>query len=216
MGRSDWDYCIKPEHRLYGHRVNGAGKHGLKLCEGDCDRNSDCKPGLRCMQRNGYTKVPGCAGRGRKSWDYCVKETHRRGWLFGNEVDGGKNLRKCEGYCDRNSDCKGGLVCHQRNGFTKVPGCKGRGRAGWDYCTPAGARYKHRLALLRAHHRYKARMAKQRLEKLRRLMAAKSAAARARYLKLRRLMRAMALKAKKARAARAAEKKTSARRCSTY
>ena len=29
----------------------------------------------------------------------------------------------CEGDCDRNSDCSGNLVCHQKNGAGYVPGC---------------------------------------------------------------------------------------------
>lgn len=32
------------------------------------------------------------------------------------------------------SDCHEGLACFQRNGRKKVPGCKGRGGFGWDYC----------------------------------------------------------------------------------
>lgn len=33
----------------------GSETSNLKQCEGDCDRDSDCGPGLRCFQRNGYT-----------------------------------------------------------------------------------------------------------------------------------------------------------------
>lgn len=43
----------------------------LGKCQGDCDSDSQCKPGLKCFQRSGYTKVPGCEGRGKKHWDYC-------------------------------------------------------------------------------------------------------------------------------------------------
>ncbi len=42
------------------------------MCQGDCDRDSDCASGLRCFQRSGYTAVPGCTGSGSKDWDYCV------------------------------------------------------------------------------------------------------------------------------------------------
>ena len=51
----------------------------LQRCEGDCNRDSDCAPGLKCFQRgsaNGaHAAVPGCASGGsgdRGSWDYCI------------------------------------------------------------------------------------------------------------------------------------------------
>ena len=47
---------------------------GCPVCEGDCDRDSDCGDGLRCFQRDGYTQVPGCKGTGKHDWDYCVNE----------------------------------------------------------------------------------------------------------------------------------------------
>jgi hypothetical protein len=33
-------------------------------CEGDCDHDSDCQPGLICYQRGGFESVPGCTGAG--------------------------------------------------------------------------------------------------------------------------------------------------------
>ena len=48
----------------------GAG--GLNLCEGDCDHDYDCCDGCRCFQRDGYTPVPGCPGKGVADWDYCI------------------------------------------------------------------------------------------------------------------------------------------------
>jgi hypothetical protein len=44
------------------------------------------------------------------------------------------NLQECQGDCDRNSHCKGNLVCHQRNAWSAVPGCKGWGNYNTDYC----------------------------------------------------------------------------------
>ena len=38
----------------------------LGKCQGDCDGDKQCKPGLKCFERNGYTKVPGCEGRGKE------------------------------------------------------------------------------------------------------------------------------------------------------
>merc|ERR1711957_524744 len=54
---------------LYGDDVSG---RNLSRCQGDCDHNSDCNKGLICSQRSGYSRIPGCAGKGKKDWDYCV------------------------------------------------------------------------------------------------------------------------------------------------
>lgn len=40
----------------------------------------------------------------------------------------------CEGDCGDGSHCRPGLVCFQRNNFEAVPGCKGTGKRGTDYC----------------------------------------------------------------------------------
>jgi len=54
---------------LYGDDVHGKN---LSLCQGDCDTSKDCNKGLICSQRSGYSKIPGCSGKGKKDWDYCV------------------------------------------------------------------------------------------------------------------------------------------------
>ena len=71
-GKSGWDYCVavKP---LDSSR-NGGGGYGM--CEGDCDKDSDCDAGLKCFQRDGKEAVPGCSGSGKKGWDYCVDEKY--------------------------------------------------------------------------------------------------------------------------------------------
>jgi len=43
-------------------------------------------------------------------------------------------LLNCQGDCNKNSDCASG-VCFKRDGFHAVPGCKGKGHSGKDYCT---------------------------------------------------------------------------------
>lgn len=43
----------------------------LQVCQGDCDRDSDCAPGLYCQER-GSQSVPGCTGWAPSGWDYCV------------------------------------------------------------------------------------------------------------------------------------------------
>lgn len=47
-------------------------------------------------------------------------------------------LGLCEGDCDGDYDCEGDLVCHQRDGTRKVPGCAGSGTADRDYCVKPG------------------------------------------------------------------------------
>ena len=44
-------------------------------------------------------------------------------------------LGLCEGDCDSNNHCAGSLTCFQRNSYEAVPGCKGNGTPGRDYCT---------------------------------------------------------------------------------
>merc|ERR1711957_426840 len=123
---------------LYGDDVSG---RNLGRCQGDCDHNSDCNKGLICSQRSGYSKIPGCSGKGKKDWDYCVpkpkptKAVIKKNVLYGDDVHG-KNLSLCQGDCDHNSDCKGNLVCSQRSGYSKIPGCSGKGKKDWDYCVP--------------------------------------------------------------------------------
>jgi len=48
----------------------------LGECEGDCDTDADCQPGLLCFQRLGltFTTVPGCAGQGQGGFDYCFRD----------------------------------------------------------------------------------------------------------------------------------------------
>ena len=50
-------------------------------------------------------------------------------------------LLECEGDCDSDRDCKGNLVCFQRDNDSRyseidapVPGCHGKGISGYDYC----------------------------------------------------------------------------------
>merc|ERR1712085_57349 len=56
------------------------GGRAGSVCEGDCDRESDCNDGLYCFQRDGYTPVPGCKGTGKNNWDYCVPKDCESGW----------------------------------------------------------------------------------------------------------------------------------------
>ena len=101
----------------------------LQLCEGDCDRDADCAPGLKCFQRDGLEPVPGCSGTGRAAYDYCVYPE-----LNSIAVDPTQTLQVCEGDCDGDSQCAPGLKCFQRDGLEPVPGCSGTGLTAYDYC----------------------------------------------------------------------------------
>ena len=44
----------------------------LDKCGDECDRDSDCKPGLKCFQRSKGEPIPGCdVSRGPPTHDYC-------------------------------------------------------------------------------------------------------------------------------------------------
>jgi len=58
-----------------------------------------------------------------------------KGWS--PKLPSGTKLKKCEGDCDRNTDCEKGLKCFQRRKKEKVPGCESGGtgdKKGIDFC----------------------------------------------------------------------------------
>lgn len=67
---------------------NGGKKFPLGLCEGDCDRDADCKGNLVCYQRGANESVPGCSGGKADSsrGDYCVAP-RGGGNFFGSDID---------------------------------------------------------------------------------------------------------------------------------
>jgi len=55
----------------------------LRLCEGDCDTDSDCKGDLVCFKRSQvlnspFEPVPGCDGAGVRGKDYCIENSVQR------------------------------------------------------------------------------------------------------------------------------------------
>ena len=48
--------------------------HRMGLCEGDCDVDAHCAPGLICFQRNEHEAVPGCSGgkADDSKTDFCI------------------------------------------------------------------------------------------------------------------------------------------------
>mmetsp|Transcript_80483 Transcript_80483/g.254071 ORF Transcript_80483/g.254071 Transcript_80483/m.254071 type:complete len:141 (+) Transcript_80483:204-626(+) len=122
----------------------------LGQCQGDCDGDGQCAAGLRCFHREDQEPVPGCRGRGVPRFDYCYSPSvfgggpvDRPGVLPLDSSPGqegrGRPLRRCQGDCDRDDDCEGGLRCFHRDHFWTVPGCSGRGVWNFDYCVHASA-----------------------------------------------------------------------------
>jgi len=133
-------------------------------CQGDCDSDSQCKPGLRCYFRSDLSPVPGCKGSGESAKDYCydpssVNTVQARPTprppaptrrpptspkfqlkylsRVSNKNCGTRQCGKCQGDCDQDSDCQSGLKCFKRkskNPMAPVPGCLGDGKKGRDYC----------------------------------------------------------------------------------
>jgi len=125
----NWDYCYEPTSI---RNVGGNPSESLRKCEGDCDSDSDCSNNLKCWQREmGDVLPPGCDGSPYKNWDYCYEPTPIM------KVGGNPSelLRKCEGDCDSDSDCRNNLKCWQREMGDALPlGCAGQPYKNWDYC----------------------------------------------------------------------------------
>lgn len=135
----------------------------LGLCEGTCNSNDECEGDLICLQRRDDEAVPGCEGDGVSGANYCVKSLNEkapsptqkptpkptgkptpnptpRSPTGSNKLadigkDPGYPLGMCEGDCDSDQHCAGGLKCFMRDEYEPVPGCWGRGYKGRDYCT---------------------------------------------------------------------------------
>jgi len=66
--KDNWDYCIEERTLVF----IGEYRNSLKLCEGDCDTDSNCAGKLKCFQRSNGEPVPGCIGFGIREYDYCI------------------------------------------------------------------------------------------------------------------------------------------------
>lgn len=109
----------------------------LGCCQGDCDTDEECLPGLRCYHRNDNEVVPTCTGTATYSWDFCVEFSTCTGseTIVDVAIDPSDPLDCCEGDCDSDSDCLPGLYCTFRDGDEPVSDCQGNPTSGWDYCT---------------------------------------------------------------------------------
>jgi hypothetical protein len=59
-----------------------------------------------------------------------------------NYIKGVYPLGRCEGDCDKDSECAGSLICYQRDRGDPVPGCVGTDTSSRDYCVSLKAMCK--------------------------------------------------------------------------
>ena len=96
LGAIKWDYCV--DEKFVVDKKDNLGSKAYGLCEGDCDKDSDCSSGLTCFQRDGDEPIPGCFGSGKKGSDYCVAVKP-----LDSSRNGGTGYGMCEGDCDYDS-----------------------------------------------------------------------------------------------------------------
>mmetsp|Transcript_58505 Transcript_58505/g.174215 ORF Transcript_58505/g.174215 Transcript_58505/m.174215 type:complete len:949 (-) Transcript_58505:905-3751(-) len=148
-GENKVDYCYRPELK---YRYQCHEKFPCGMCQGDCDDDLGCLPGLRCYQRETDEPVPGCTGDGNTRVDYCydpriedVKDDSKHPpnatsltYMF--DCDEESLCGKCTGECKDDFGCALNLRCFERNRKQEVPGCEGDGNRGMNYCyDPADA-----------------------------------------------------------------------------
>jgi uncharacterized surface protein with fasciclin (FAS1) repeats len=76
------DKVLMPDPRPYINKVGQCNADNLcGLCDGDCDKNDDCKGDYVCFKRRSYSyrNVPGCRGgsQDRSGTDYCIDPNHK-------------------------------------------------------------------------------------------------------------------------------------------
>jgi hypothetical protein len=104
------------------------------LCEGHCQNDAVCQDDLVCYRKGGRRHVvPGCVGMDQSNTDWCTYRNATSNVLL---VPKPRDCGRCEGHCQRNSDCGGSLVCFHKGGHNRsVPGCLGLDRSNTDWCT---------------------------------------------------------------------------------
>ena len=120
-------------HRTKGFIVNPSS--GRCFCE-DGDSKT-CKKVKNSYVRYDFDEIK--LQKMRKAAKAVKKDGEKSLVNKGGTPSGtGKRLGECEGDCDGTTkDCKGSLVCFQRDKNEKVPGCKVGGKGdtkGYDYC----------------------------------------------------------------------------------
>ena len=99
----------------------------LGNCQGHCNSDDHCRPGLRCLNLPGQTYIPGCEGqledtgvavcydRAAAGVDFDNIPEDSETLLFVGKRNDGKNydkqLGKCMGDCRVDNDCRGEYSC---------------------------------------------------------------------------------------------------------
>jgi hypothetical protein len=140
---------------VLNHGEIAATNSGSYLCEGDCNSDNDCSGDWLCWQRDNREKIPGCM--------YLLYDTNSYDYCYNPSVKGDREIldkdrvgrielyspahtmiggARCEGQCESDADCRGKLICFVRGDTRAVPGCKGTGVSGWNYCIdPIGSAF---------------------------------------------------------------------------
>ena len=143
--KAGWDYCYDKIDQLNLKKVGGdicTPTNQCNRCQGSCNSDDDCKGSLTCYSRDNKDKIPGCLAGGSNdvsNWDYCyngqtdvaLKKNSKSGCSSSN------TCARCNGDCDKDSDCTGNLKCFQRDNNEQIPGCSeggGSDTKGYDYC----------------------------------------------------------------------------------
>lgn len=141
-GGSGLDYCITPTEPntlvLMGDDNEPVENFPLGACQGDCDNDSECQFGLKCVQRSKLEEVEGCVGDGQNGMDYCSLPSDPKELVLSGGIEGRADdtypFAECRGDCRSDADCAEGLMCFLRTGTEPVPGCTGVGQRGLGYC----------------------------------------------------------------------------------
>ena len=135
-----------------------SAKKPCDACQGECDIDNDCKGDLKCFQRTGSEKIPGCFGSGTAGSDYCYQvsasftsastssltssltSSSVINNIFGRLRAPGCSKDRpcgvCQGDCDNNDECAGNLICKLKDGPGDVQGCSGYDPSNTDFCVP--------------------------------------------------------------------------------
>lgn len=131
----NYDVCYDPNKNNVMRNVQwNTDKGNMKRCDHDCNSDDECAGILECHQRTNGELTPGCSGTIEDYNDICYYPLDENLPTL-TTLRPKDKLGLCEGDCDNDDDCEGGLVCHQRSAGGYTPGCYTKDEIGdTDYC----------------------------------------------------------------------------------